>query len=202
MKEVDLSEPVRMWLESQGYLAYAEVPFLYGIPDWLGVHSENDKTIAVEMKRSLTRGVIGQAYTLNLACDYVFVAVGTKPRKSSIERCERVGLGILSVVGGVVTVVLEAVTKHNGPLSSWKERLIKRVENLEPGGIAGNPTQLGEGPAQDCYDRVQEYRLLHPKATWKELYKNVANHYASHRSMSGALRTVMFDRKSKEDRCS
>lgn len=191
MKEVDLSEPVRLWLESRGYEPYAEIQFLYKTPDWLGLRKEDGTTIAVEMKRSLTREVIHQAYTLNLACEFVFVAVGTRPRKTGVDHCERRGIGVLSVVDGAIQVVLESVTKGNFPSKSWKGELIERLKLCEPGGVAGKPTELESGPAQDCYERVQEYKALHPKATWQEIFDNVANHYASARSMAGSMRAAV-----------
>lgn len=191
MKEVDLSEPVRLWLESRGYEAYAEVPFLYSIPDWLGKHREDGTTIAVEMKRSLTRAVMHQVYTLNLACEFVYVAVGTRPRQKGIDRCTKHGIGVLSVVDGVVHVVAESVTRKNFPGKAWKRQLLERLKLCEPGGVAGKPTELESGPAQDCYERVQEYKRLHPKATWDEIFENVANHYASTRSMAGSMRAVV-----------
>jgi len=187
MKEVDLSEPVRLWLESRGYEPYAEVQFLYKTPDWLGLHKEDGTGIAVEMKRSLTRGVIRQAFTLNLACESVFVAVGTKPRKAGIEQCRRHGIGVLSVVDGKAQVIMESVRQNNFPVTTWKKKLIERLRLYEPGGEAGNPTLAESGPAQDCYKRVQEYRALYPKATWQEIFNTVANHYANPRSLAGSM---------------
>lgn len=191
MKEVDLSEPVKLWLESRGYEPYAEIQFLYKTPDWLGLHKEDGTAIAVEMKRSLTRGVIRQAYSLNLACEFVFVAVGTRPRQSGVDQCAKQGIGVLSVVDGAVQVVLESKPKDRFPVESWKKKLIERLALYEPGGEAGKPTELESGPAQDCYQRVQEYKALHPKATWHEIFENVANHYASPRSLAGSMAKVV-----------
>ena len=50
------------------------------------------------------------------------------------------------------------------------------------------PQQKGEGPAQDVWKRICAYRSQRPDATWRELYDNIPNHYASHKNMYSAMR--------------
>jgi len=75
-------------------------------------------------------------------------------------------------------------------MEGYAKSMNERLDMTEPGGIAGKPTLKGEGPAQECYERVQKFKQAQPKATWKEVFENVGNHYANPRSMAGAMRMV------------
>jgi hypothetical protein len=55
--------------------------------------------------------------------------------------------------------------------------------------VGGVPNMLGIGIAQDVQRRVDAYRLAHPNATWKEIYKNVPSHYDSFKNMYSSLRS-------------
>ena len=97
-QESDLSEPVRLWLEAQGYTPYAEVPMWERHIDWIGV--KEGVVIGVEMKTALTGSARYQAYGASLVADFVYVAVATNPRSASIESCRKFGIGILRVQDG------------------------------------------------------------------------------------------------------
>ena len=59
---------------------------------------------------------------------------------------------------------------------------------LEPSDNAGLPTLSGVGPAIDCFKRIKLYLQSHPDAAWKEIYKNVANHYHTLNTMRSAMK--------------
>ena len=48
--------------------------------------------------------------------------------------------------------------------------------------------------------RVREFRAIHPKATWADVFACVANHYNNARSMAGAMRItgIKVSRREKE----
>ena len=179
-----MSGPVQEWLKAQGYTAYCEVPFYGRAVDIVAEKDATSHQITVEMKVCLSCKVMIQAVELQTATPLVYCAVASKPRESSIEQCRKQGLGILTV-GQDVTVILEPEQK----IEPYKHRRFN-LSRLEPGGIAGLPNIKGVGPAQEVEKRIAEYRKTHPKATWKELYEAISNHYQSYRGMYGGMRML------------
>src|SRR5678815_2679217 len=47
----------------------------------------------------------------------------------------------------------------------------------------------GVGIAQDVQRRVDEYRMTHPTATWKEIFANVPCHYNNYKNLYASLRS-------------
>lgn len=193
--ETDLSEPVTLWLESRGYTPYAEVAEPGHFSRFIDlVGRKGRELVCVELKTSLTKGVIHQAATLELITPLRYAAVLTQPRRSGIERCRKLGLGLLVVREGELSVVIEPVALHN----TWPYYVENMHRNLDvhtPRGIAGHPTRKGEGPAQECYDRVQLYLADQPGATWKEIWEKVHNHYSHPNSMRSAMKLVGGNRR-------
>ena len=199
MLETELSQPACEWLVSIGFEAYTEVPGMGTWTDIVGLHEATDVMLSIELKTSLTRQVIIQA-SRNQPCYHLsYVCVGTRPRALSVHRCRRYGIGVLGVYDGKAVVLQDAIMKRK----PWMPQLISSLSyllNMEPGGVAGNPNLKGVGPAQTCYGLVTEFRAKHPKATWRQIYEAVPNHYCSHNSMSGAMKTVEFERWRKSQR--
>ncbi len=185
MRETELAKPVADWMRSQGYTVYAEVPLFGRCLDFVGIKERN--IICVELKISLTKYLIRQAYTNQLITTEVYVGVGTKPRKTSIDLCRKYGLGVLSVKNNTVTIMLKPTQRYE-PMSGQRKQLVGLCKLLKPSDDAGKPQQAGEGPAQDCQKRIDEYRKIHLNATWKEIYRNVPNHYSNVSSLYGAMR--------------
>lgn len=184
-RETDLSDPVCAWLRSHGYTVYCEVPIHGCTVDIVG--RSGIDLVAVELKLSLTWRVIRQAMIAQNWCRRSFVAVGTRPHIGMKEHAiKRHGIGILSVMGGRVEVLREAEPHtRNMPAS-----LMRRLDEIDPGGVAGLPGGTF-APAQDVADQIVEFRRANPGATWKEIYAGVPNHYASARSMVGAMKFAM-----------
>jgi hypothetical protein len=198
MAECDLSNPVSSWLESMGFTPYAEVPFPQSNHPIDLVGRNGQEIITVELKVSLTKKLVHQAYMCDLITDRRYAAVSTKPKAKGISECERHGIGLLSVVDGKVNVILEPQEKF--PATAWVRckyatAIHKNLDVMTPNGIGGVPCMKGVGPAQECFDRVQAYRAEHPNAKWSEIYRAVQNHYVSPGSLCGAMRTVEKNRK-------
>jgi hypothetical protein len=66
------------------------------------------------------------------------------------------------------------------------EKLFDHLRKRGIGGAGGVPNTRNQGPARDVRDLIATYRQEHPGADWKELFANVANHYASPQSMRQA----------------
>ena len=189
MKETELAEPVAQLLKQYGYTVYSEAPLGFGsnrVIDIIGLSA--NKVIAVELKLSLTKQVIRQAYHCGLIANKVYVAVATNPRKLSFAKCKRRGIGIISVKNSKAEIVLAA---PNSTVSSPVKTVFRqRLEPIEPGVYAGKPNQKGVGPAHDCFARIKDYLSAYPKATWKEIYNNVESQYSS----VGSMQLVMNNR--------
>jgi len=185
IREVDLYGPVKKWLEEKGYAVKPEVPFFNNNVDVVGVKGEH--IIAIELKLCLSHQVRYQAISNKSFSDEVWVAVKGTPRRSSVTEAEKKGIGVLLVVSGVAIEWSEADPSKSWPAEPrFKKRILEKHPRL-PDGVGGLPSMKGHGPAQQVKRRVIEYRKEHPKATWKELFENVPNHYSSYRSMCTSM---------------
>ena len=108
-RETDMAEPVGKWLKERGYTVYAEVFSFWRIIDLVG--SKNGEIVAVEMKLSLTKNLLRQAYRALLHAHYTYVAVPTRPRETGVEKCRKHGIGVLMVTDNGTEELLPAV-KH------------------------------------------------------------------------------------------
>jgi hypothetical protein len=193
-KESEMSGPISEWMTSLGYVPYAELnPSAIRAIDMVGWDKTGDRIIAVEMKRSLTVGVIHQALSNLSYAHKIYCAVYSDPRSKGLAMCERFGIGVLRVVGNMVVDILEA--KSSG-VSRWQyEAVTEMMKRIPPGGIGGLQDTKGKGPAQEVERLIEEYRQEHPKATWKEMFEKIPNHYASYQSMRTAMSFVDVRRK-------
>lgn len=207
MKENELAKPVAEWMRSNGYVVYAEVPCLGRCVDFVGLR--NGDIICIELKLSLTTKrpksarhytspVLYQARTCQLITLNAYAAVATKPRKSSVDACKEIGVGVLMVQPDNKVIEILSPRKRCEPLAYYQKEVIARCIAIGPSDDAGKPQQVGEGPAQDCLQRIAKYRKARPQATWKEIYKNVPNHYCSMSSLYGAMRMARERKASAE----
>lgn len=199
MLESDLSKPVCDWLTARGFTPYAEVEFPRDNRTIDLVARKDADLIAIELKRSLTRSVIRQAFLCDLITDQRYAAVATRPSQKGIDQCRRSGIGLLSVRDGVVNVILqprevETIKEQSWIRNDYASNIHRILDRMEPNGIAGVPCRKGIGPAQECFDRVQTYLTQNSAATWSEIFANVSNHYVSARSMCGAMKAVAESR--------
>ncbi len=185
LNEVKLYNPVKKLFEDYGYTVKAEIPSYGSCIDLVAYYQ--GCAIAVELKMSLTKGLINQAYHNTLSCDFSYVAVPTTPR--NVDRCRRYGIGIISVANGKANILLDAHAKDK-PFWNNKERILEYCKFRDGNVVGGLPNLKGEGPARECYKRVSNYRERNPKATWRQIFAEVPNHYANYLSMCGALRKV------------
>jgi hypothetical protein len=187
MMESDLSEPVTNWLKSQGFEVYVEVPLPYGASHIDVVGRKDCDLICVELKTSLSKGVIHQAFRCQLLTSKVYAAVARKPRLGSLTPAAERGIGVLLVKEIVKVVTEPAFTNMEHLYAPAIDRLHNYLDHMEPGGIAGKPNLKGVGPAKECGRRVTVYLTANPNAKWKDVYANVSNHYASANSMRSAM---------------
>lgn len=127
MREADLYEPVKLYLEGQGYTVKAEV----GACDVMAIRGDEPPVI-VELKTTFSLSLIFQGVERQTVSDFVYVAVpvssdrGWKLRYKDITRlCRRLGLGLLAV-----DVKKGSVTAHLDPEDYTPRKNTKRLGRL------------------------------------------------------------------------
>jgi hypothetical protein len=197
-RETDLSKPTSDWLISQGFTPYAEVliPSLARQIDLIG--RKDSEIIAIELKQTLSAQVIHQATICDLLTNKRYAAVATQPRSRGIARCTERGIGLLSITGKIVHVLVEP--RERFPKTTWirnsyQKQLHTILDSMTPYGLAGKPCTKGDGPAQMCYDRLIHYQALNPNSTWQQIFDDIPNHYSSPASMRCAMWLVKKTRQ-------
>ncbi len=185
LREYKLSDPVREYFENRDYKVYTEIPIAGSQIDIIAI--KNDFIIAVELKTSLTRQLIHQCIRHQKDCDIIYTAVPVNPSSENIRLCKKCSIGIIKVLDKV-EIVLEA-KQHNLTSEFKHTRMLNFCDTIIVNkGVGGLPTIKGKGPRIECIKRVKEYLFNNPCADWKELFKNVHNHYYNYKSMQSALR--------------
>jgi hypothetical protein len=145
MPEVDLYEPIKRFLEAQGYAVKGEI----GPCDIVAVRGD-EGPVVVELKERLNLALLLQAVDRLSVSDTVYVAyrVGKghsaswrSRRKQVMSLLRRLGLGLLTVFArGNVVPVLDPAPYRPRSNTRRRERLLKefaeRVGDPEAGGSA------------------------------------------------------------------
>ena len=192
--ERDMSEPMMKWLNGFNFVAYAEFPNYNTPVDIVGIKMDPFYTVAIELKKSLTKGVVRSAILNQTRFNESWCLIPTTPRDLSV--CKRFGIGVFQLINDSIVVVLDA--KWNEVSSYYINKNSRIAQAVTPGGTGGVPCTKGVGPAQDVAKRIDKYRQKYPKATWKELFENIPNHYYSANSMYGAMRILKERQRLKE----
>ncbi len=187
MTEARMFLPVKRWLRKQGFQVFGEfeIPMMYRATDVVAVKGK--ELVCIELKLNLSKKVIHQAAPLQLVTRRTYVGVHSRPR--SLDQCRKAGLGVLQIHGSQVDVLLEPAPPFT-PSGPWVQRALKTCRAAQEAGnqgLGGVPCQAGVGPAIDVEAIIKSYRRRHPKATWREMYEAIPNHYTSASSMRSAL---------------
>lgn len=100
MRESDLCDPARTFLESRGYAVLDEVRIGGRRADLVGI---GDAVAAVELKLRDWGGALRQAMAYQLGADFAWVAMPLDSAARALrfrDRFEREGVGLLGVVHG------------------------------------------------------------------------------------------------------
>lgn len=107
MRETDLYEPVKKWLEQQGYKVYSEVTYGYSEKRADVVGLAPNVSVIIELKQSLSLELLEQAmyWAQNKSANYVYIAIPWKKEnqkpyiRSKLVNyiCNTFGIGIIFV---------------------------------------------------------------------------------------------------------
>lgn len=171
-------------LRSDGWRVVCEVPFHGRAID--AAATKMGKLILIEAKTSFTRSLKQQVQGLSFYADFALSVVGTKPRADTLAWCKDESIGVWMIRAGAVVELVAMRT--NAKAFARDQSMIHRVLTMNEATAGGVPNLKGIGPAQEVQAEIDAYRAEHPKATWKELFEKVPNHYVSASSMASAMR--------------
>lgn len=141
MRETDLYEPVKAFLEGQGYEVKAEVRDC----DVVAVRGDEDPVV-VELKLQLSLALLMQGVDRQAITDAVYVAVpaGKTARwrgqvKDAVRLCRRLGLGLMSIRNGAVLVHVDPGPYAPRKMKRRRELLLKEFQNR-----VGDPNTGGQ----------------------------------------------------------
>ncbi len=142
MSETELYQPIKTFLEAQGFTVKAEIRSC----DVVAVRDE-EAPLIVELKAALNLQLFYQAVDRLGITDQVYVAV-PRPRRGvpaeAVKLCRRIGIGLMVVSSsGSVDVLTDPVpyaprqnvSRRNGLLKEFR----KRVGDPNTGGSRGKP---------------------------------------------------------------
>jgi hypothetical protein len=146
MREEELYQPVKSYLEAQGYEVKGEI----GACDLMAVRGE-ETPVVVELKTGFTLELVMQGVERQRLFDHVYLAVpvsgprGWRLRYDRIVRlCRRLGLGLLAVrVGAKASVEAHldpgpySPKKRNAAAGRLLREFERRVGDPTPGGRTG-----------------------------------------------------------------
>lgn len=197
LREKDLFPPLKKHFKEQGYSVFAEVPCFYRGVDFVAA-KESDH-VAVEMKMSFSWEVIRQAHgnVISFGKSYIAFPVKKhflvhdanfweldKKKQDKVDHCMKRGIGILQVLPhGTIFEALEA--RYEKPYRIFDFSQFKESDEDE----AGLPCQKGVSAGYYELEAIKAYVTKNPNAKWKEIFENVQNHYSSHTSMAGSMKS-------------
>lgn len=180
--ESRLYAPVRDWLAADGYTVYPEA-WGHDVVAYKG-----ERIVVVELKMAFTRSLYLQLIRASMFADAVMGGVATRPRSKSLEVCRDHQFGVLRIDRAVDVVIPPPERGRHMSQKQHDDALSALVAWGPPEDeVAGLPTMLGVGPAIKCAERIRAYLLTNPNAGWRDVFRDVPNHYAHHRSLRGAM---------------
>jgi len=186
LKEYKLYQPVKTWLIENDFEVFPEVQKSFSARMIDVVGKREDVLYLIELKMFATKTLLAQYCDSRLDSEFCFGAVGSQPKPETIEKFRAAGIGLLLVKDGSVEEILSPAKKMD-IFEPSRDGLIRRLYKRPDDFVAGLPCLKGQGPAQDCERRVRQFRAENPKATWKQVFAGVPNHYSSPSSMQSAM---------------
>ncbi len=148
MPETDLYEPIKTYLEAQGYEVKGEV----GEADLVACRGD-DPPVIVELKSGFSLTLFHQCVERQAVTDIVYLAVPrgqgarwSKSLKNNVALCRRLGLGVITVRSkdGFVEVHLDPAPYRPRKVARHKARLLREFARR-----VGDPNRGGASRRRD-----------------------------------------------------
>jgi hypothetical protein len=173
-------------LKSLGWRVVSEPPVYSRSAD--GGAIKDGVTMVIEAKRTANFKLMHQIMVDRSFADIALAVVGRMP-KVDCEPANKIiaaGIGLWVIQGGDVVVLSEPRAGYE-PIKNWRDSFKRVCEEQNEDCFGGVPNMSGTGPAQACLKLVREYKLKYPKASWREMFEKIPNHYSNHRSFQGSM---------------
>ncbi len=147
MPETDLYEPIKEYLEGQGYEVKGEI----GAADLLACRGDEDPVI-VELKTGFSLSLFHQGIERQHVTDLVYLAVPrgsssrwTRSLKDNLSLCRRLGLGLITVRSrdALVEVHVDPGTYRPRKVTKTKARLLREFARRVGDPNRGGSTRSG-----------------------------------------------------------
>ncbi|MCC2357713.1 MULTISPECIES: hypothetical protein [Bacillus cereus group] len=209
IKESELFEPVKEWLEEKGYEVFSEVSPKYSGGKRADIIGRNSPAIAiVELKTTLSLELLDQAYFWKQLGHYIYVAIPRRTKQvphiiREFLRKQGIGLLLVDIQTGCVNAWEKA--KFNRPVYriDWGTELHQEHKTWLKGGSAGGgyvtSYKLTMEKVKLLLKRIRERDQREGNKTdgWLSLNKileHCETHYAQPKSsLSQALRNFESD---------
>lgn len=210
MKEQDLFEPVKGWLENNGYEVFSEVS-PRRINRRADVVGKCGKAILiVELKTTLSLELIDQAYYWKRYAHYIYVAI--PKRRKEIPQIirdylKKEGIGLIEVSLRDHEIIVREKAKFNRPFLphkiNWEKELLPEHKTWLKGGSSGGGYVT---PFKITIENIKRY-LYQERFKWISQYTgdegwrtidNILEHCETHyanpkNTVSSILRNNQFD---------
>lgn len=190
MKETDLYEPIKKWLNTKGFDVYAEVKSHGFRSDVIG--KSGPALANVELKLQLSFDLLDQALSRKKFFNYTYIAI---PKRKSVPKfvrrfLERENIGLLQVDGDG-RVIISWVAKFNRIAPPYKKDWNKFLREEMKENIGGDNGSHILTPYKLMMDSVKKYLERVRKADEKqknnrdgwllieEILNNCETHYAN-----------------------
>ena len=163
MKETELSAPISLWLEKQGYKVSCEVKKCDIVA------RKNDELIIIELKTRFSLDLVYQAVNRKRIAESVYVAVPVLPEKKSIPKLKEVKKLLSRLEVGLILVrFLKTKTRvevilHPGKFNPRKARK-KRIGIIRE--IDGRYSEFNIGGSTNKDSRVSAYKQQALVCAW------------------------------------
>ena len=142
-RETDLNQPVKTYLEAQGYEVKGEV----GAVDVMAVRAD-EEPVLVELKLGFSLALLHQGIARQSVSDAVYLAVphsNHKAMKDNRNLCRRLGLGLMTVRprDGFVEVLVDPAPYRPRKSGKRKTRLLREFARRVGDPNAGGATRVG-----------------------------------------------------------
>jgi hypothetical protein len=155
MKETELDEPIRLWLEKQGYSVSCEVK------NCDIVARKGDELLIIELKTRFSLDLVYQAVNRKNLSDSVYVAVPVLPGKKSLPKYKNVKKLLARLEVGLILVrFLKTKTRVevvSHPVEYTKRKAHRRRESIIR-EIDGRYSEFNKAGSANIDRRVSAYR--------------------------------------------